>query len=69
MYWVNYFISNVLTSQLLGDVADFVGNNNNNSWRFAESLIKSLKSDYNFHVQLAFLRKNLQHKYKVWFSW
>ena len=28
---VNYFISNVLTSSLLGGVADVVGNNNNNS--------------------------------------
>ena len=27
---VNYFISNVLTSSLLGDVADVVGNKNNN---------------------------------------
>ena len=52
---VNYFISNVLTSSLLGDVADEVGNNDNNSRRFAENLIKSWKSDCNFHVQLAFL--------------
>ena len=49
-YRVNYFISNVLTSSLLGDVAAVVGNNKNNTWRFAENLIKPWKSDCNFHV-------------------
>ena len=43
-----YFISNVLTSSLLGDVADIVGNNNKNSWRFAENLIKSWKSGHSW---------------------
>ena len=48
---------------LLGDVADVVGNNNNNSSRFAEIMIKSWKSDCNSHVQLALLKKDLRHKY------
>ena len=54
-----------LTSYLLGDVADVVGSNNNKSCRFAENLIKSWRSDGNFYVQLAFLRKDLQRKYKI----
>ena len=48
---------------LLGDVADVVGNNNNNSSRFAEIMIKSWKSDCNSHVQLALLKKDLRHTY------
>ena len=53
---MNYFIWNILVSSLLGDIADIVGNNNNNSWHFTENLIKSWKSDCDFNAQLAFLR-------------
>ena len=46
---VNYFISNVLTSSLLGDVADVVGNNNN-------KLTFRIKFDKIMEIRLQFSR-------------